>query len=560
MGAIAGLFHPATPKPVEAARVRAMAAAMAHRGPDGAGEWTAPGVGFAHRRLAVVGGAGAVQPVATPDLRYAAMLDGTILNHVALRDELRALGHRFAGEGDAEVVLHGFAAWGPALLDRLEGGFAIAVHDAAMQTLFLARDRLGAKPLHLAMLPDGALVFASELKGVLAHPLMRRAADARAVADFLALGHVPDDGCVVAGVEKLPAGHFVLVERGRPLRGARRWWSLRDTAESAPAALLPEMRGAVARTAGDNATALLLGGPGDAAVVALLAEASAKAVRTAGTGAEVAARFATAHRDVSGAVPGKVPGGDVAMLLDDMVATFDEPFGDPAAIDALVVARESGAVALSGIGAGLLLDGGRWRGFARREAWRRRGWPWLRSAGDDLAAAIGALPEAAWRGVASGVPDGHDPLSRYARAGDPIDAARRAEVAVRLPAQVLTMTDRVGMAAGVEWRAPFADPRLVGFALGLRARRVSLLAGAMAAYLPAMPVEAPAPPVAVWLRGPLAADMAGLARSRMLAELGWFDLPRLAAVADAHRAGQADHGVLLWRMLVLERSLTRLFG
>lgn len=565
MGAIAGLFHPSTPKPVDPARVRAMAAAMAHRGPDGAGEWTAPGVGFAHRRLAVVGGPAATQPVATADLRYAAMLDGTILNHAALRAELRGLGHRFAGEGDAEVVLHGFAAWGPALLDRLEGAFAIAVHDAATQTLFLARDQLGAKPLHLAMLPDGALIFASELKGLLAHPLLRRTPDAAAVADYLALGYVPDDACMIAGVEKLAAGHFLLVERGRALRGARRWWTLPEGGAVPAEALPAELRVAMARLSeGARPAALLLGGLGDAAVVALAAEASGKAVATVGVRDDdgMATRFATAHR--------RAMLDDLPALVDALVAAFDEPVGDPAALAALVAARGSGPVVMSGAGAALLLDGGRWRRFARRERWRRWRWslPGLGAARDDYRRALG-MPETRelWSADGRRGPGAHDVAARFAAAwggGDPADAALRCELATRLPGQALTIADRAGMAAGAEWRTPFADPRLVAFALslpvGMRQARTSPLVGAMARYLPVMPLE-PAPfAVSQWLRGPLAPQVDRLEPSRLFAELGWFDPVRIAQLVEQHRAGQDEHGVLLWRLLVLERSLRRLFG
>jgi asparagine synthase (glutamine-hydrolysing) len=485
---------------------------------------------------------------------------------------LRALGHGFVGEGDAEVVLHGFAAWGPALLDRLEGGFAIVVHDAATQTLFLARDRMGTKPLHLAVLPDGALAFASELKGLLAHPLLRRVPDAAAVADYLALGHVPDDACVVAGVEKLPAGHFLLIERGRTMRPPRRWWTLRDPGASEPEALLPSLREAVARAStGVMPTALLLGGMADAAIVALLAEASAKAVRTVAVGddAAVAARFATAHRTAQAS--------DVAAWLPPLVAAFDEPFAVPEAIAAMAAAqtaRSEGAVVLAGTGASLVLDGAaRWRWFARRERLRRADWVprWagglLGAAEADHRAAIGMLPavvrDEVWSAAGRRALGAHRPEARFAAcwAGcDPLEGAAAADVALRLPAAALTLADRAGMAAGVEWRAPFADHRLVAVARGLPAGRGPALPAAMARHLPAMPVDAPAPPVAAWLRGPLAAGLAQVARSALLAELGWFDLDRVAQMTAAHRDGHADHGVLLWRLLVLERSLSRLFG
>ena len=112
------------------------------------------------------------------------------------------------------------------MLDRLNGMFAFALHDAGRQCLFLARDRLGVKPLHYVELSDGSVAFASELKGLLAHPLLRRAPDLSAIEDFMGLGYVPDDACIVAGVKKLPAAHFLLLERGRPVRAAERWWDM----------------------------------------------------------------------------------------------------------------------------------------------------------------------------------------------------------------------------------------------------------------------------------------------------------------------------------------------
>ena len=581
MGAIAGLFHPATPKPVDPARLRAMAAAMAHRGPDGAGEWTAPGVGFAHRRLAVLGGAGAAQPVATADLRYALVLDGTILNHRALRAELRAAGHDVRGEGDAEMLLQGFAAWGPSLLARLEGAFAFAVHDAATQTLLLARDRIGAKPLHYVTLADGALAFASELKGLLAHPLLRRAPDARAVDDFLALGFVPDDACVMAGVCKLPAAHFLLIERGGVSRPPRRWWQMRGDGAARADDLLGHMRTTIAEAARDTTpTALLSADVADAAIVALLAESSGKAVRTVSVtasdhAAAVARRFVTAHLGRS------VADDELRAAVPALVAAFDEPFGDPAALTAMAAARlvrEHGAVMLAGSGAARLLNGAaRYRGFAMRERWRRMPWlpgiarTLLGEPAHDHARAAGVLHPALFNAHGRRVLGDHRPRERYgaamraAPAGDPLDAAHHADLAVALPAHDLTLADRAGMAAGVEWRAPLADHRLVAFAAGLpravRAGAASPIGAALSRYLPAMPA-APDPPVPVslWLRGPLADDVGQLARSRLFDELGWLDRDRIAQLADAHRGGQADHGVMLWRLLMLERSLSRLFG
>jgi len=200
MCGIAGIYHLATPKPVPAARVAAMTDVLAHRGPDGSGVWTAPGVGLGHRRLAIIDVAGSPQPMAAAEGDLHVSYNGEIYNFAEVRAELQAMGARFRTEGDTEVLLHGWRAWGPAMLDRLNGMFAFALHDAGRGCLFLARDRFGVKPLHYAELSDGSVAFASELKGLLAHPLLRRSPEARAVEDYLAFGYVPDDICLVVGV------------------------------------------------------------------------------------------------------------------------------------------------------------------------------------------------------------------------------------------------------------------------------------------------------------------------------------------------------------------------
>ena len=215
MCGIAGLFHPDVPKPVDPARIEAMADVLAHRGPDGSGVWTAPGIGLGHRRLSIIDlSDAAAQPMLTPDRRVAITFNGEIYNFRDVRADLEAAGHAFRTESDTEVILAAWRQWGPGCLERLNGMFAFALYDADAETLFLARDRLGVKPLFYAELADGALIFASELKGLLAHPRLRRSPDPRAIEDYLAFGYVPDDSSIVAGVSKLPAGHYRLVRRG----------------------------------------------------------------------------------------------------------------------------------------------------------------------------------------------------------------------------------------------------------------------------------------------------------------------------------------------------------
>ena len=298
------------------------------------------------------------------------------------------------------------------MLDRLIGMFAFALHDAGRQCLFLARDRLGVKPLHLAELADGALAFSSELKGLLAHPLLRRQPDLCAIEDYLGLGYVPDDTCAIAGVRKLPAGHYLLVERGKPVPAATRWWNVDFSRRAVGSTadleeqLLGHLREAVrSRLVADVPLgAFLSGGVDSSAVVALMAEASPRAVRTCTIGfdeaghderahaAAVARHFATDH-----AV--RVVASDDHGLADTLAAVFDEPFADASALATYRVcqlARERGTVALAGDGADEALAGYRRYRFQVAEERVRRVVP------------------ARWRGPAFGWLGRHYPKADWA--------------------------------------------------------------------------------------------------------------------------------------------------
>jgi len=288
MCGIAGLYHLTTPKPVDPARVERMCDAMVHRGPDGAGVWTAPGVGLGHRRLSIIDLAGSPQPMHAADGRAVIVFNGEIYNYRELRAELAGLGAVFRTDGDTEVILAAWQQWGPDCLSRLHGMFAFALYDVGQRSLFLARDRLGVKPLFFAPLSDGSLAFASELKGLLAHPLLRRELDPLAVEDYLAWGYVPDHRSILKGVHKLPAGHYLLLRHGARLPEPVRWWEpsfaerRREKADDLEAELLHHLREAVrSRMVADVPLgAFLSGGVDSSSVVALMAEMSGSPVKT----------------------------------------------------------------------------------------------------------------------------------------------------------------------------------------------------------------------------------------------------------------------------------------
>ncbi|KQS01421.1 asparagine synthase [Sphingomonas sp. Leaf357] len=628
MCGIAGLYYPQTPKPVDPARIRAMADVQAHRGPDGSGLWTAPGVGLGHRRLSIIDLTGSPQPMASADGALTVTYNGEIYNFADLRAELQARGAVFVTSGDTEVLLHGWAAWGPAMLERLNGMFAFALHDARRQCLFLARDRLGVKPLHYVELSDGAVAFASELKGVLAHPLVRRDPDIRAVEDYMAFGYVPDDACIVAGVKKLAAGHSLLIERGRPVPAPSRWWGVdfsnraTGSAKALEEELVALMRGAVrSRMVSDVPLgAFLSGGVDSSAVVALMAEASGRAVKTCTIGfdevghdershaAQIAERFATDHRE-------RVVAADDFALIDTLVAAFDEPFADASALATYRVcelAREQVTVALSGDGAdeamagyrrykfqaaeervrGLLPEHLRTRVFgALGRAYPKADWAprafrakttllaLAENGAEAYARAVGvttpALRAALFSDTAKQALGGHRAEDRYVRAmrdapaRDALDRAQYADFQHWLPGDILTKTDRTSMAIGLEAREPLLDYRLVEFAatlpVSMRLRGGQgkwLMKRSMERYLPKDILYRPkmgfVTPVSAWFRGPLADEAARLAKSRVLG--GMFDPAAIARLAADHRSGRADHGRTLWQLVMLERAMERLFG
>jgi asparagine synthase (glutamine-hydrolysing) len=526
MCGIAGIFHLETAKPVDPARIRLMTDAMLHRGPDGNGCWTAPGVGLGHLRLSIIDLEGSAQPMASADEADVLTFNGEIYNFQEVRAELSARGHVFRTSGDTEVILAAWRQWGVACLDRLNGMFAFAIFDHRRQRLFMARDRLGVKPLHYASLPDGSVIFASELKGLLAHPALRRAPDLQAVDDYLAFGYVPDHRCFVSGVKKLPAGHYLMLERGKPLPEPVRYWDVdfsrraRGSVADLQAELLHHMREAVAsRMVADVPLgAFLSGGVDSSTVVALMAERSTQAVKTCSIGFDVAAldesdyarriaeRFATDHRSRT------VSPDDIA-IIDAVAAQFDEPFADASMLPTFRVcqlARESVTVALSGDGADEALAGYRRHVFHHGEERVRSLLP--QGLRGPVFGALGALyPKADWaprplrakstllslaRTGAEGYADavgvtnhsvrqalysdsqraalggyrGEDhmiALMNAAPARSGLDAAQYADMKLWLPGDILTKVDRTSMAVSLEAREPLLDYRLIEFSASL---------------------------------------------------------------------------------------------
>ena len=534
MCGITGIYHLATPKPVDPARIARMCGAMAHRGPDGQGVWTAPGVGLGHLRLSIIDLAGSPQPMASSDGRAMLVFNGEIYNYRELREELRGSGAEFRTDGDSEVILAAWQRWGPDCVTRLHGMFAFAIYDVAERTLFLARDRLGVKPLFYAPLSDGSLAFASELKGLLANPLLRREIDPLAIEDYMTWGYVPDHRSILAGVHKLAAGHTLLLRHGAPLPAPMQYWDVsfaerrQGRTRDLEAELLHLLRQAVtSRMVADVPLgAFLSGGVDSSAVVALMAEASGSPVKTctigfdvaaldeSGYAQQVAAQFATDHR-------ARQVSPDDFEQVDTLAAMFDEPFADASALPTWRVcqlARESVTVALSGDGADEAFAGYRRHKFQHAED-RVRAMVPQALRGPVLGGLGAAYPKADWaprslrakttllslagssetgysRAVAILPPElraglyspeflklrgdyraeqPFEALMRSAQARSGLDRAQYADLKFWLPGDILTKLDRTSMAVSLEAREPLLDHRLIEFAAalpeGLRTKR-----------------------------------------------------------------------------------------
>ena len=526
MCGLAGIFHLNTPKPVDPARVERMCDAIAHRGPDGFGVWSAPGVALGHRRLSIIDIAGSPQPMASTDGRAMLVFNGEIYNFRELRAELAAGGAQFHTDGDSEVILAAYQRWGVDCLSRLHGMFAFAIYDLAAHTLLLARDRLGVKPLFMAELADGSLAFASELKALVAHPLLRREVDPLAVEDYLAWGYVPDHRSILKGVEKLAAGHYRLLKRGGGAARPVQWWDVsfaerrRGSIRDHEAELVHLMRDAVtSRMVADVPLgAFLSGGVDSSSVVALMAEASSSPVKTCSIGfdvaaldesnyaAQIAARFATDHR-------ARMVSPDDFEAVEHLAGMFDEPFADASALPTWRVcqlARENVTVALSGDGADEAFAGYRRHVFQYGEDRVRRLLPgpvrsglfglagrlypkadWaprpfrakttlLSLAGSSEAAyasAVSVTGPALREGLYSaeflrlrGEYRAEDPfleVMRGAPARSGLDRAQYADLKFWLPGDILTKVDRASMAVSLEAREPLLDHRLIEFAASL---------------------------------------------------------------------------------------------
>jgi asparagine synthase (glutamine-hydrolysing) len=516
--------------PEVAARAMAL---LAHRGPDGHGQWRSADrrCWLGHTRLAVIDLATGSQPMLTADDRLAIAFNGEIYNFAALRDELSALGHRFRTRSDTEVILEGYRRWGGAgLVRRLQGIFAFALYDAAERALFLARDHAGVKPLF--WWTDGkSLVFASEMKALMAFPEFQaaRRVNESGIAQLIVTRMVSRPQTLLEGVHRLPEGSTLRIVPGRPIEAARTYWDWRPaprdmSLDEAALELEQRLEAVVAQQlVADVPVGVQLSGGVDSSLVAAMMDTvrrkrgDANPVKSFSIGfdipefselhhaAKVAARYATDHHEIV------IGAEDFVRDFARLCWYYDEPMGEPSAIPTYYMcrsAREQVTVMLCGEGADERFGGynkysfealaarlafmpSRWRSKALRTL--AGGLPFrarrLRSILEIAAIASEPLRFASWYGALDAA-QGADLLSeRYRqRHGDGglrstfetiLDGCPSDDVLARfcyadghsrLVDNLLVKCDRMSMAAGIEARVPFLDHTLAEFSASMPSR------------------------------------------------------------------------------------------
>ncbi len=596
--------------------VARMLGVIAHRGPDGEGLYTEPGVAIGMRRLSIIDLETGRQPISNEDGSIWIVFNGEIYNYRELRSLLIARGHKLRTRTDTETIVRLYEDEGDRCVERLRGMFAFAIWDGRERRLFIARDRVGKKPLHYTM-TGRTLVFGSEIKSILQHPGVKRDINLPAISDYLSFGYVPDPETAFTGVSKLPPGHTLTFKDGRI--SVRRYWDFFSGNSAEPVARKPKLReedyierlreliseSVRLRLESDVPVgAFLSGGIDSSVVVAMMARAMK--VKTFSIGfsdssfdelhyARIAARhFGAEHHEF-------IVTPDVCRLVDEIVWHHDEPFADVSSIPTYVVskfAREHVTVALSGDGGDEVFGGyeryvvdQRRRPYGRIPAFLRHallrisqslpqgayGKRFLRNISLEPAARyidnvsyfdrdaqFNLFNDDALRELA-----GYDPAERFERTFETpatrsgLDRLLYLDSKTYLPGDILVKVDRMSMANSLETRSPLLDHRLIEFAQTIPAsfklrglETKYIFKRAAAGLIPDEIINRPKKgfdvPIRRWLDHELREMLDDTLNDRRTRERGDLDHRAVLAILDEHRRGVRDRARHLWSLLVLE--------
>lgn len=513
--------------------LKKMSDEIAHRGPDSDGQWTSSDkmCGFAFRRLAIIDLSPAGnQPMLSPDEKYCIVFNGEIYNHNEIRQELTALGYKYKSGTDTETILYGYMQWGEQIVNKLTGMWSFAIWDCDKKELFASRDRIGIKPFYFSNM-NGRFIFGSEIKSILAHPASHKEINFEELPNYLNYGLTSQNATLFAGVNKIPAGHFIKLDsQGNfqlkrywsPINSANQYTDLKDT--QLQEKTLDLLRTSVkARMMSDVPFGVFLsGGIDSSANVALMAELMNRPVDTFTVGfkslekyneleyaRKIARLFETKHREVL------IDENDALEVMDSLAWHEDEPNADPVCIPLYFLSkltRDSGTIVVQvGEGSDEQFAGYPWimRDYRVHEKYwkkyaalpsivRKTAYslckPILKSTGQELALDLirrsAYNEEYYWSGVSIIPPvhletlfnDKYKELSsipaKYAAQlhknalndnpkADYYQRMLYLELQQRLAEILLMRVDKITMAHSIEARVPFLDHRMVEFTMSI---------------------------------------------------------------------------------------------
>jgi asparagine synthase (glutamine-hydrolysing) len=616
MCGITGIVDTDAEAVVNASVIHAMCQSIVHRGPDDEGIWVKGPVGLGMRRLSIIDLAGGHQPVHNEDKTVWIVFNGEIYNFPELRSELERRGHRFYTHTDTEVIVHLYEDLGADCVHKLRGMFAFAIYDERHRRLLLARDRLGKKPLHYAF-TQGRLLFGSEIKTILAAAPELTDIDLDGLLQFFSLRYIPDPYTAFARIRKLPPGHLLELADGRI--SVRQYWDLPPYGTHEPLSeeeCLEELEQRLAeavriRLISDVPLgALLSGGTDSSTVVALMARASSKPVKTFSIGFRhedfnetnharlVAKRFGTDHHEL-------IVEPNVGKTLDVLTHSLEEPFADSSMLPTYHVAclaRQHVAVALSGDAGDELFAGYdryqinlRRRAFDFIPAWAGRWYrehlysrlphavpgrrfafnvslPWRERYLDSLsylqpAERDKSLFSADFR---RSVENREDPLDLLracfdkAPTNDPLSQLLYLDTKTYLAADILTKVDRMSMATSLEVRVPILDHVFVEWVTGLPARwkmrdgkekyifkKLAERVGVPREVL-YRPILGFSLPLVHWMRDELKEDLPRLLLEPRTLQRGYFNPGAIRQLLKEHQRGWRNHSGRIWQLLIFE--------
>jgi asparagine synthase (glutamine-hydrolysing) len=597
-------------------QMRRMTDTLVHRGPDDEGIQTRGNVGLGMRRLSIIDLSSGAQPIYNEDHTVAVVFNGEIYNFLELRKELEGRGHQFRSHSDTEVIVHLYEEMGADCVTRLRGMFAIALYDTKRDSLLLARDRLGKKPLFYAQ-RAGRLFFGSEIKALLAAAPELAEVDTEGVLQFFYFGYISDPHSAFREIRKLPPGHLAEYVGGKI--HVRQYWDLPrygDTDPGSDEACLEEMERRLTQAVRMRLIsdvplgALLSGGVDSSIVVALMARESSGPVKTFSIGfrkadfneAEyarlVAKRFSTDHHEL-------IVDPDINEVLNHLTSMMEEPFGDSSMIPTYCVsqmARQHVTVALSGDGGDELFAGydrymvnlkrrrfeviPSWVGHVYRNhvyphlpsdvKGRKLAWNITLPARDRYLDGLSFLPVLhRERSLFSDEFVAHarrctDPLRQFERyydeapASDELSRLMYLDTKTYLAGDILTKVDRMSMATSLEMRSPILDHVFVEWVAALPVK-YKFRDGTRKFLFKKLAERLGVPgeilrrrkqgfslPLVHWMRNELKDGLLQGLQEPRTMQRGYFKAESVRVILDEHFRGRRDHSGVLWMMLVFE--------